>query len=224
MLSVTEAWQAAYPGAAVGVLAMTAVENPKKHTALADRKAALEDALRARFKGQDRADLKELPNIQAYIAYYKRFKKSYHVLLQLESVALKNKPIPQVAALVEAMFMAELKNQLLTAGHDLALVEQPVAVRVAEGDERYTTIRAQEQILKEGDMYIADRAGIMSSIIYGPDRRTRIRSSTTEALFTVYAPPGVSEDSVEAHLGDIVENVLLIAPDAEIATRAIHRA
>ena len=61
--------------------------------------------------------------IQAYAAYYERFNKTYHVQLQLESVALKGKSIPRVSALVEAMFMAELENLLLTAGHDLDVVQ-----------------------------------------------------------------------------------------------------
>ena len=46
--------------------------------------------------------------IPAYNACYKGFKKTYHVQLQLESVALKGRSIPRVAALMEAMFMAEL--------------------------------------------------------------------------------------------------------------------
>ena len=33
---------------------------------------------------------------------YRRFQQTYHVALQLESVALKGKPLPRVAALVEA--------------------------------------------------------------------------------------------------------------------------
>ena len=133
MFIVSEAWKMAYPGAAVGVLAMHNVVNPESHPALDKRKEELETRLRARFSGHDRAALKALPTIQAYNAYYKRFKKSYHVQLQLESVALKGKSIPRVAALVEAMFVAELKNLLLTAGHDLEAVEMPVRLDVAEG-------------------------------------------------------------------------------------------
>ncbi len=203
---------------------MSQVTAPKKHPGLAKRKTELEEALRARFKGRSRSDLKQLPNVQPYIAYYKRFKKSYHLLLQLESVALKNRSIPRVAPLVEAMFMAELKNQLLTAGHDLARVEPPVTVRVANGVEAYTTISGSEQILKEGDMYIADSLGIMSSIIYGPDRRTQIRPSTTQLLFTVYAPQGIGNKAVESHLRDIEENILLIAPEAKVTERAVYGA
>jgi DNA/RNA-binding domain of Phe-tRNA-synthetase-like protein len=224
MLTVSKAWQTTYPGAAVGVLAMDQVIAPRKHPGLAKRKAELEEALRARFKGWSRSDLKELPAVQPYVAYYKRFKKSYHLLLQLESVAFKNKSIPRVAPLVEAMFMAELKNQLLTAGHDLAKVEPPVTVRVAAGDEAYTTMGGSEQILKEGDMYIADTRGVISSIIYGPDRRARIRPSTTQLLFTVYAPQGVGNEAVESHLRDIEDNILLIAPEAKVTERSVYGA
>jgi DNA/RNA-binding domain of Phe-tRNA-synthetase-like protein len=214
-LITTSAWKAAYPGASIGILAMRDVANPAHHGALEERKAALEEELRARFAGYDRAAVKALPVLRAYAAYYRRFKKTYHVQLQLESVALKGKSIPSVAALVEAMFMAELKNQLLTAGHDLDTVETPVWVDVADGRETYIRLNGQEQQLKAGDMLIADQAGILSSVIYGPDRRTQIRPETTHVLFTVYAPPGIDEQIVYQHLRDIRATVLLVAPQAQ---------
>jgi len=111
MLIVSEHWRTAHPGAAVGILAMQEVANPEQHPALDRRKAELEEEIRSR--STDRAALASLRPMQAYDAYYKRYKKTYHVLLQLESVALRGQPIPRVAALVEAMFMAELKNLLL---------------------------------------------------------------------------------------------------------------
>ncbi len=107
-MNVSEAWRETYPGAAVGVLALRGVTNPTQHEALARHKAELERALRERFAGHGRAAIKADSIIQAYSRYYKRFKKTYHVLLQLESVAIKGKPIPNVAALVAAMFMAEV--------------------------------------------------------------------------------------------------------------------
>jgi DNA/RNA-binding domain of Phe-tRNA-synthetase-like protein len=215
MLTITEAWKTTYPGASVGILAIQDVVNPQHHAALDARKAGLEGELRTRFAGLDRAALKELPTIQAYNAYYKRFKKTYHVLLQLESIAFKGEPIPTVAALVESMFMAELKNLLLTAGHDLEAVQMPVRIDVADGSERFVKINGQEQVLKPGDMYIADAAGIMSSVIYGPDQRTRITPGTRQALFTTYAPEGIEVQAVRQHLQDIQANVLLFAPGAD---------
>ena len=82
--------------------------------------------------------MEAIPSLQVYDAYYKRFKKTYHVQLQLESIAFKGKSIPSVAALVEAMFMAEVKNMLLTAGHDLDTLQLPARLDVTKGDEVYT--------------------------------------------------------------------------------------
>jgi DNA/RNA-binding domain of Phe-tRNA-synthetase-like protein len=221
-LTVSEAWRHAYPGAAAGVLAMHGVVNPAHHAALDERKAALEQDLRARYAGCDRAALKALPAIQAYDAYYKQFKKTYHVLLQFESVVMKGKAIPRVAALVEAMFMAELDSLLLTAGHDLEAVQMPLRIDVAGGSERYVRIDGQEQALKADDMMIVDAQGILSSVLYGPDRRTQITPATRQALFTVYAPPGIAPEDVRQHLNGIRDNVLLVAPGAAVESLAVY--
>src|SRR5512147_2578996 len=136
------------------------VINPPYHAELEEQKQQLQDQLRARFAGQDRSAIAALPVIQAYNAYYKPFKKTYHVQLQLESIAFKGKSLPSVAALVEAMFMAEIKNLLLTAGHDLDTLQLPITLDVATGQENYTLLRGQEQVAKADDMLMADQAGV----------------------------------------------------------------
>jgi DNA/RNA-binding domain of Phe-tRNA-synthetase-like protein len=222
MFGVSESWKAAYPGAAVGILAMSGVANPACHAVLEKRKKALEEELRSRFAGFDREALRRVPTMQAYHAYYRRFRKTYHLQLQLESVVFKGKPIPGVAALVEAMFMAELKSLLLTAGHDLDVVREPVGIKVAHGNERYLRLNGREQTLKAGDMMIADAEGVISSVLYGPDRRTRIGPETRSVLFTVYAPVGIAREALYDHLQDIRRNVLLISPDAVVITQEVY--
>jgi DNA/RNA-binding domain of Phe-tRNA-synthetase-like protein len=217
MFVVSDRWRAAFPGAHVGVLALRNLVNPASHPALEARKAALTEQLRARFAGQDRRAIEALPVLQVYNAYLKPFKKSYHVQLQLESVALKGKPIPSVAALVECMFMAELEDQLLTAGHDLDSLGLPLRLDAADGSESYTLMRGEPQVLKAGDMFIADGEGVVSSIVYGPDRRTRITPATQSAVFTVYAPAGIGAAAVRAHLDTILGHVRAFAPDAAVA-------
>lgn len=224
MFTVSEAWKTAYPGAVVGILTMRDVVNPDHHPALDGRKAELESQLRSRFSGQDKAALKALPTIQAYTAYYKRFKKTYHVLLQLESIAIKGKPIPRVAGLVEAMFMAELTDLLLTAGHDLEAIQMPLKLDVSDGSERFTRINGQEQVLKPGDMFIADAQAVISSIIYGTDWRTRITSETRQVFFSTYAPAGIGEQAVRQHLENIQANIKIVAPEAEVMSLEVFSA
>jgi DNA/RNA-binding domain of Phe-tRNA-synthetase-like protein len=216
LLTVSQAWQATYPKAHVGLLALRDVANPPHHAALERRKRALEAELRARFAGQSKADLAALPAMRAYQAYYRRFKKTYHVLLQLRSVALEGRPLPGGAALVEASFMPELQNGLLTAAHDLDRVQPPLTLDVARGDERYVMLSGREQQLKPGDMIVSDAQGVICSVIYGLDRRTAIGPGTRRALFVVYAPEGIGAAAVRQHLQALRDNVRLIAPQAVV--------
>jgi DNA/RNA-binding domain of Phe-tRNA-synthetase-like protein len=130
-------------------------------------------------------------------------------------VARKGKPIPHRAALVEAMFMAELKNLILAAAHDLAAIELPVHVDVSGEKDRYVLMNGTEQAARAGDMMMADDKSIVSTVLYGPDRRTRITPETTEVLFAAYAPAGIGDNAVRDHLEDIRANVLLVVPEAE---------
>jgi DNA/RNA-binding domain of Phe-tRNA-synthetase-like protein len=223
MFEATSAWKSTYPEAHAGLLVMRAVSNPAHDPALESRKAALEQGLRAQFSGQDRGTIASHPILRAYNEYYRQFRKTYHIQLQLESIVLKGKSIPSVAALVEAMFMAEMKDLLLTAGHDLDALHLPLTLDVATGTERYTLLRGEEQVPKAGDMMISDQEGVISSILYGPDRRTQITPNTHNVLFTVYAPPGIDEQSVAEHLQGIKENVIVFAPQAQVELFKIYK-
>ena len=216
IFQISDTWKSTFPDAHAGVLILRGAVNPVQHAELERRKKELEEELRARFSGQDRPALEKNPVLQAYATYYRQFKKTYHVQLQLESLLFKEKSIPSVAALVEAMFMAEMNNMLLTAGHDLDTVHPPVTLDVAQGTESYILLRGVPQTPKAGDMMITDGEGIISNIIYGPDERTQIRPQTTNVIFTVYAPSGIPEQVIEKHLLDIKDNVLLVAPDAQV--------
>ena len=220
LFEVTQAWKSAFPGAHAGVLVMRAVNNPASHAELERAKEDLMGDLRASYGRLERSQLLALPALQVYDEYYKRFKKTYHVQLQLESIVFKGKSIPSVAALVEAMFMAEIKNMLLTAGHDLDSLESPIRLDVTRGDEIYTLMRGQPQQVKPGDMIISDSKGIMSNIIYGPDQRTQIQAATRNVLYTTYAPPGIAEANISRHLQDIEGYVRMFS--AEARTDLLH--
>jgi DNA/RNA-binding domain of Phe-tRNA-synthetase-like protein len=222
MFEVTSAWKSTYPEAHAGVLALRTVSNPAHHAALESQKAALEERLRSQFSGQDRAALASHPVLHAYGEYYRPFKKTYHIQLQLESIVLKRKSIPSVAALVEAMFMAEMQDMLLTAGHDLDVLRMPLKLDVAAGTEKYTLLRGEEQVLKPGDMMISDQTAVISSIIYGPDNRTQITPVTQNVIFTVYAPPGIDQQKVAEHLQHIKNNVMVFSPQAQVELQEVY--
>ncbi len=223
IFQVSDMWKKTHPGAQAGVLVMRGVFNLPQHAGLQERKQALEEELRRRFSGQDRAALLKNPVLQAYDKYYRGFNKTYHVQLQLESI-LKGKSIPAVATVVEAMFMAEMNDLLLTAGHDLETLHLPLTLDAAQGTESYTLLRGEPQTPKAGDMLIRDGQGIISSIIYGPDQRTQIVPQTRNAVFTTYAPPGIPETAVRQHLQGIQQNVQIVAPQSEVEMLEVFNA
>jgi DNA/RNA-binding domain of Phe-tRNA-synthetase-like protein len=122
------------------------------------------------------------------------------------------------------MFMAEIKSLLLTAGHDLDLVQAPLTLDVTRGSETYILLRGTAQVAKTGDMMIADRQGIISSVVYGPDQRTQIRPETTRVVFTVYGPAGISDSAIDSHLHEIVKYARVISPAADVELLKVYPA
>lgn len=221
VLVATDNWRSAFPGAVAGALVMSGVRNPERSAPLEIGKREVEEDVRARAARLAGDGIGSEPRVRAYVDYYRAHGKTYHVKAQWESVAVKGKPIPGRAALVEAMFMAELKNLILTAGHDLAAVDLPVRVDVTREDDRYVLMSGSERVLRPGDMMMVDGKSIISSVVYGPDRRTRITPDTRQVLFAVYAPVGVGENAVRDHLEEVRANVLLVASEAEARLLAV---
>jgi DNA/RNA-binding domain of Phe-tRNA-synthetase-like protein len=210
-VEVSLAWRVAFPGARVGLLAVEGVANPASHPLLEARAREVEERLRARFAGQDRNALASLTAVQAYLPHYRAFGQNYHVLRQLESVALKSRQLTSPSALVLAMFAVEVETLLLTAGHDLDLIEMPLTIDASRAGDAFVGIGGGEIGVREGDMLIRDRAGIISAVIYGPDQRTQLRAETTRVLYTVYAPANIPDGDVIEHLERLADNVRLIA-------------
>lgn len=209
-------WRETFPGAHIGLLGVAGVDNTSSSSALEQHKSAVEADLRQKYAEMSRTDLLDLEVFKVYKAYYKKFKKTYHVLLQLESIVHQGKSLPAVSPLVDAGFTAELETLVLTAGHDADLLVEPVMIDAADGSEVYRLMNGNEQQSKAGDMLMRDAVGVVCTIIYGQDQRTPVSARTRRALYVAYAPAGVRAAAVQNHLETIQENVLLIAPQASV--------
>lgn len=208
-------WKDATPGTSTGILVVRNAPNGPVGASVEAFRTETEESLRARCGSMDRAALRELPVYREYAAYYRRFDKSYHVLMQLESIVLKGKHVPKVSNLVTAMFAAELSSGVLTAGHDLDLLDLPLDVSLASPDEAYALLgKGTLQNMKDGDLRVADRRGVIGSVLYGPDDRSPIGPETKNVLYLVYGVPGVSRDAIREHLERLWERVSSLSPNA----------
>jgi DNA/RNA-binding domain of Phe-tRNA-synthetase-like protein len=160
--------------------------------------------------------------MDVYVAYYKKFGYTYHVLPQLESVA-QGKDIPDVLPPVTAMFMAELKNMVLTAGHDLDKLVPPLRLARSTGNEVMPTLSGKELLPVQGDYMITDREGVISAILRGCDARTAMSAETKNVVYTAYAPAGIDPELVSKHLDDIVEYIRLFSDAPVIILKKLFR-
>ncbi|MDA3789992.1 MAG: hypothetical protein PF503_16035 [Desulfobacula sp.] len=85
-IKITDQWHCTFPQGHVGLLLIGNVDNSIHTTTLDQKKKEVESNLREKFAGFSRQDLVALEVLKAYRNYYKKFKKTYHVQLQLESI------------------------------------------------------------------------------------------------------------------------------------------
>lgn len=215
-ISATADWRTTHPGAVIGLLELSGVDNSRLSPKLEECKRETEARLRARYRDFARADFVSLPVMAAYQKYYKRFTKTYHVLLQLESLVLKGKSLPDVSPLVDANFTAEVDTLVLTAGHDVAKLVGPILMDVSRAGDQITRMNGIPKDMDAGDMLMRDATGVVCSIIYGQDNVSPISSETTHVLYVCYTPAGVPPETVDAQLQKIEENVRMFSPAARV--------
>ena len=216
MIEIKPSVKSIYPGAKFGVMIVKGFRTTTGRAIMDHIIAAELEQIKSTYPDYDRKTALETKPLCHYAAYYKRFKKTFPVLGQLESVLLKGKGIPPVGISVEAMFLAEVKNMLLTAGHDLDLIEGSLTVDVATAPVNYQGISGKEQQLVKDDLYLSDEKGVLSSIINGPDYRTKITETTQNALYFVYGVEGVTETQIREHLQTISSYLSQAVQDMEV--------
>ncbi len=224
LISGTEEWKAMHPGAVIGLLEVSGVDNTQKCPPLDSRKRDVEMMLREKYGEFTRQQLVALPIMAAYKSYYNRFKKTYHVQLQVESIAQKGRNLPNMSPLVDANFAAEVETFILTAGHDVAKLQKPIIIDTSKEGDSITQLNGESKPIRTGDMIMRDADGVSCSILYGQDNRSYISPETSHVLYVAYAPDGVPHEMVETQLEKIEENIRLFSPNAIVEQRRLLRA
>lgn len=211
-IDLTPAFRTAYPGGIFGTLLASGCPNRSHVTALATDQRAVEARLRERFPGET---IDADPVARAYAGYFRRYAARYPVVHQARTV-IAGRPIESPSALVEVMFTAEVDSLVLTSGHDLDALAGPLWVDVAGDGDAYTRISGKAQTPKPGDMIVRDAEGVIASVLYGPDFRTRLRAESSAALFGAWCPAGLTAARVAAHFDTLTRLLRQEWPDADI--------
>ena len=198
-----------YPNLKVAILMLKTDGEVKFSEGLLKLKKNLENKIRSKD-----TDVQKPGMIAGYNAFYKKFGSKVPMEFQIKSI-MDGKVIPEVHPIITCMFMAELKNIVLTAGHDFEKVAGDVIVYCSEGGEEYTKINGKLEKLKKGDIFATDGEGIISSVLFGPDQRTRITDDTTNFMFMCYFPFRVEDSEIRGHMQDIIRYVEALGVDRQ---------
>ncbi len=222
MIKISPSVKGTFPEMKFGMMIVNGLCSPIERAVMDNIITTEIEQMKLNHSGYERKPALTKEPLCHYAAYYRRYHKTYHVLGQLESVLRKGKSIPPVGVPVEAMFLAEVKNLLLTAGHDLNLIEGDLTVNAATESLNYKGLSGKEQQLIKNDLYLSDEKGILSSIINGPDYRTRITEATQNALYFVYGVEGVTEPLIHAHLKTISSYLSQAIPAVEVQSINVY--
>jgi len=195
-----------YPNSAFGSLIVREVPNKRVHEGIEKLKRKLEKDIRENYP-----EVGEDAIIQYYDTYFSKWGRTYPIKFQLNSIK-KGENFPQVSTLVDCMFLAELKDRILTSGHDLDDIIGDLVFDISKKGESYTKINGKEQSLKGKDIVLRDEEGILASVLYGPAKRTSIKRETKNALYFAWCPTGINEEEVKQHLKNIKSNLETVYP------------
>ena len=98
-------------------------------------------ALREQYREYVRADVF---GQNPYFRYFRKFKKTYPVMMQFESVLLKGREFPRWNPVTAVPFLAELETHVLCGTHDIDRLMGPVELYQAEAREPFAGLRGDE--------------------------------------------------------------------------------
>ena len=176
--------------------------------------ALRERELAALFAELSDYDRKAVFGENPYYCYFKKYKKTYPVLQQLESVLLKGRPFPSGRPLNEVAFLTELRTRGLSGAHDADRVQGTVELFCPEEKLPFTGMRGEEVHTYPGDPSARDGGGIIFSMIAGADARTCLRPESRHIFYPFFATPDTTREQLLPAMELLVSYVRVLAPSA----------
>ena len=170
-------------------------------------------ALCGRYRDYVRADVF---GQNPYFRFFRKFKKTFPVMMQFESVLLKGREFPKSNAVTAVPFLVELETHVLCGTHDIDRLMGPVELYQAEAKEPFEGLRGDEVHTYPGDVTGRDAGGIIFSMIAGADARTCAREESRHVFYPVFGVSGQEPDALRSAQTRMAEYAKLLAKNAQI--------
>ena len=169
------------------------------------------DALREKYADYDR---KAVFGENPYFRFFKKFKKTYPVMQQFESVLFKGRPFPEEDPVMGVPFLLELTTFVLSGTHDIDRMDGPLTIFTPSEKLPFLGMRAASTHTYPKDICGRDSSGIIFSMIAGADDRTCIHLDSRHVFHPVFGTPDTDQAVIENALRRLEFFVKVLAPNA----------
>ena len=153
-----------------------------------------------------------------YFRYFRKFKKTYPVMMQFESILLKGRSFPEFNSVAEVAFLMEIITHVLSGTHDVECLQGAVTLYCADCKEEFPGLRGVPFHTYPGDFCGRDEENIIFSLIAGADDRTCARPDSRHVFYPIFGVPGLSVDVIKNAIDTLVRFIRVLSPDALIET------
>ena len=170
---------------------------------------------REKYKDYDR---KAVFGENPYFRFFRKFKKTYPVMLQFESIIIKGQDFPFDEPVTEVPYLLELTTCVLSGTHDVDRVEGALELYSGTDKTPFVGMHGRDQHTYPGDLVGRDELGIILSEIAGADDRTCARPESRHVFYPVFGTPDMSTDVINAAIEKLCGYISVLAPDAQVET------
>ena len=153
-----------------------------------------------------------------YFRFFRKFKKTYPVMLQFESAVLKDRPFPHFNPVSEVAFLAEITTGVLSGCHDTNSISGDVTLYLADSREDFEGMHGTLHTYPD-DFCARDGEGIIFSLIAGTDRRTSAAENSRYVFYPLFGTPCLGEETLRNAADRLVGYIKVLCPSAETETR-----
>ena len=151
-----------------------------------------------------------------YFRFFRKFKKTYPVMQQFETVMFKGRPFPEEDPVTAVPFLLELTTFVLSGTHDIDRIDGPLTIFTPDAKLPFDGMRGDSTHTYPNDICGRDETGIIFSMIAGADSRTCVHPDRRHVFYPVFGTPDTAPAVIEDALETLAGFVRTICPGAKI--------
>lgn len=155
-----------------------------------------------------------------YYKYFKKFKKTYPVMMQYESF-INGRDFPIDRTLNVIPFLIELETHVLLGAHDADCIKGNLIFYNESEKKPFSGLFNKDAHTYLNDITGKDDMGIIISMIAGADDRTCLHENSNHLLYLIFGTHDTSVNMIQDIIVTIEKRVKILNPRAKIESTII---